>query len=228
MLTPRLFKFRFSLISVFVLVLGIAIGFTLKTVSLWHWFDPPNKANLASIPTYVIEPPDIPTIAIRSKSPDGPPTAPSQNLVGPDGNVNFGVFGQVYVAGLTLKQARTAVEKHLSQYLDTPTAAIDVFAYNSKFCYLITRGGASGDQVTQLAITGNETALDGIAQLGGLKLANSSTVWIARPAPNGLGSERILPIKLDRIFQGVADTNHQLLPRDRLYISPDAASAAEN
>ena len=228
MLLKRRLKFRFSLVSVFVLVLGIAIGFTLKTVSLWHWFGPPNEAHMASLPRYTIEPPDILTIEVHSKSPNGPPAATSQHLVGPDGRVNLGIYGQVYVSGLTLEQARTAVERHLSKYLDTPTAAVDVFASNSKNFYVITRRGTTGDEVAQFRITGNETALDGLAQLGGLKAANATKVWIARPALSGVGSEAILPVNLDRIAQGFSDTNYRLLPGDRLYISQDSAAGTAN
>ena len=38
-----------------------------------------------------------------------------EHLVGPDGRVNLATYGQVYVAGLTLDQAREAIQKHLSQ-----------------------------------------------------------------------------------------------------------------
>jgi protein involved in polysaccharide export with SLBB domain len=228
MLLNRRIRFRFSLATVFALILGIGIGFTLKTVSLWHWFVPPNEAHMATLPRYTIEPPDILTIEMHSKSLNGPPAAPFQHLVGPDGRVNFGVYGQVYVAGLTLEQARTAVESHMSKYLDTPTAAVDVIASNSKNFFVITRRGSAGDEVAQFRITGNETALDGLAQLGGLKAANATEVWIARPAPNGIGSEAILPVNLDRIARGDSDTNYQLLPGDRLYISQDSAAGAAN
>lgn len=223
----RRFKFRFSLAGMFVLILGVAVGFTAKTVSLWHWSGPPNEAHMASLPRYTVEPPDILTIEVHSKSPNGPPATPAQHLVGPDGRVNLGVYGQVYVAGLTLEQARTAVERHLAKYLDSPTAAIDVFACNSKTFYVITQC-ATRDNVAQFRIAGNETALDGLAQLGGLKAAKTTKVFIARPAPNGVGSETILPINLDRIAKGFSETNYQLLPRDRLYISQDSPAEEAN
>ena len=47
-------------------------------------------------------------------------------------------------------------------------------------------------------------------------------MWIARPAPNGVGCEQILPIEWDKIAQGgVTATNYQLMPNDRLYIAED-------
>jgi protein involved in polysaccharide export with SLBB domain len=227
MLLNRRLKVHFSLASTFVLMLGVGIGFTLKTVSLWHWFGPPNEAHMDSLPRYTIEPPDILTIDVHSNSPNGLPVTPVQHLVAPDGRVNLGVYGQVYVAGLTLEHARMAVERHLSKYLDTPTAAVDVFACNSKTFYVITQG-ANRDEVAQFRITGNETALDGLAQFGGLKAPNTAKVFIARPAPNGVGSDAILPIDLDRIAKGFSDTNYQLLPRDRLYISQASAAGTSN
>src|SRR5438874_1751904 len=54
-----------------------------------------------------------------------------QHLVGPDGTVTLGSYGSVPVVGLTLAQAKTAVETHLRQYLEDPEVAVDVFAYNS-------------------------------------------------------------------------------------------------
>ena len=60
------------------------------------------------------------------------------------------------------------IERHLSTYLEAPQVAVDVFAYNSKTYYVITQGAGQGDDVTEFPITGNETVLDAIAQLGGL------------------------------------------------------------
>lgn len=145
-----------------------------------------------------------------------------EHLVGPDGRINLSTYGQVYVAGLTLDQARDAIEKHLSNYLEEPQVAVDVFAYNSKTYYVITQGAGNGDDVTEFPITGNETVLDAIAQLGGLSQLSSTRIFIARPAPNGVGCEQILPVNWDEVSRGGSTaTNYQLMPRDRLYIAED-------
>ena len=43
-----------------------------------------------------------------------------QYLVGPDGTVNLRQYGVVHVAGKTVTEARLAIQKHLSQFLDSP------------------------------------------------------------------------------------------------------------
>jgi protein involved in polysaccharide export with SLBB domain len=128
----------------------------------------------------------------------------------------------VYVAGLTVEQARQTIQEHLKEYLEDPQVAVDIFAYNSKTYYVITQGAGQGDDVAQFPITGNETVLDAIAHLGGISQLSSQKIFIARPAPNGVGCEQILPVNWAEISRGGSTaTNYQLMPRDRLYISED-------
>jgi len=143
-----------------------------------------------------------------------------QHLVGPDGRVNLGTYGSVYVAGMTLEQVRAAVEQQLSAKLEDPEVFADVLAYNSKVYYVVTQGGGFGDNVSRLPVTGNETVLDAVASLGGISQVSSTTLWIARPAPNGVGCEQILPVDWEDITRGASTaTNYQLMPGDRLFIS---------
>ena len=46
-----------------------------------------------------------------------------------DGTIGLGVYGSVYVTGMTLEQARLAIEMHLSQSLLEPEISLDVYAY---------------------------------------------------------------------------------------------------
>ncbi|MCO6043134.1 polysaccharide biosynthesis/export family protein [Aeoliella sp. ICT_H6.2] len=145
-----------------------------------------------------------------------------EHLVGPDGRVNLGTYGSVYVTGLTLDQAKARIEDKLSQYLVEPEVIVDVFSYNSKKYYIITQGAGFGDNVVTAPITGNDTVLDAIAAIGGLSQLSSTKIFIARPAPAGTGCEQILPVDYEAITRGaVTATNYQLLPGDRLYIEED-------
>jgi polysaccharide biosynthesis/export protein len=167
----------------------------------------------------VIEDPQV-SVSLAFSS--GSQQITGEHLVGLDGRVNLSTYGQVYVAGMTLDEARKAIEAHLSQYLDNPQVAVDVFAYNSKTYYVITQGGGNGDDVAEFPITGNETVLDAIAQLGGISPVSSTRIFIARPAPNGVGCEQILPVNWAEISRGGSTaTNYQLMPKDRLYIAED-------
>lgn len=165
---------------------------------------------------------DNPQVSVSLASASGSQQISGEHLVGPDGRINLATYGQVYVAGLTLEQARQAVQEHLKNYLEDPQVAVDIFAYNSKTYYVITQGAGQGDDVQQFPITGNETVLSAIAHLGGISQLSSQKIFIARPAPNGVGGEQILPVNWDEISRGGSTaTNYQLMPGDRLYIAED-------
>ena len=143
-----------------------------------------------------------------------------QHLVGPDGTVNLGTYGKVFVAGMTLSEAKTAIEAQLAKYLENPQISVDVFAYNSMVYYIITEGAGLGDRVVRVAATGNETVLDAISQINGLSQLSSKKIWIARPGPGGLGCDQILPVNWEEITKGAATaTNYQVLPGDRVFIA---------
>jgi protein involved in polysaccharide export with SLBB domain len=146
-----------------------------------------------------------------------------EHLVTPDGTINLGTYGAVYVAGLTLPQARCVIEKYLSQFVLNPQISLSVFAYNSKVYYVIFDGGGFGQQVLRFPITGNETVLDAISNVAGLPaVASKKRLWLARPAPAGHPCDQILPIDWLAITQGGSTaTNYQLFPGDRIYVKAD-------
>jgi protein involved in polysaccharide export with SLBB domain len=124
---------------------------------------------------------------------------------------------------MTLAEAREAIELKLSETLEDPEVVVDIFSYNSKKYYIITQGAGLGDNVTESPVTGNETVLDAISRIGGISQVSSTNIWIARPAPNGIGGDQILPIDWEAISRGASTaTNYQLFPGDRLYIAEDA------
>lgn len=146
-----------------------------------------------------------------------------EHLVRPDGTVSLGIYGSVYISGLTLSSARHAIERHLSEHLNQPQVYLDVLAYNSKVFYIVTDGGGAGEQVFRFPCTGNETVLDALSQINGLPVvASKKDIWIARPAPPEVGYEQILDVDWNGIVRGgQSKTNYQLLPGDRLYVQAD-------
>jgi protein involved in polysaccharide export with SLBB domain len=152
-----------------------------------------------------------------------------EHLVRQDGTIGLGSFGCVYVAGMTLDQAKCAIEKHLSHYLLNPQVSVDVFAYNSKFYYVIADGGGFGQQVIRFPITGNETVLDAISNIQGLPpVASKKRIWLARPAPANHHCNQILPVNWEAVLAGSTETNYQLFPGDRVYVSADRLIALDN
>ena len=159
------------------------------------------------------------TVSLAQMAPLQPITG--EHLVTPDGTINLGTYGSVMVTGLSLGQAKHAIEAHLAQFLDTPEVAVDIFSYNSKRYYVILQGAGLGDVVYTFPITGNETVLDAISQVNGLQSFSSKNIWIARPSP---ASQESLVLPVDwRSVTSLAETgtNYQLLPGDRLFVSQD-------
>jgi protein involved in polysaccharide export with SLBB domain len=187
----------------------------------------PKELRLVNTPPYIIQTPDILLIESPRSLPDQP--IAGEHLVRADGTVSLGLYGSVHVAGLTIEEARQAVEKHLTPFLREPKVSVDVYAYNSKFYYVITDGAGYGEQVIRLTFTGNETVLDAISQIGGLpNVASKKRIWIARPDAHDEQSGFILPVNWTAIAQcGQRATNYQIFPNDRLYIHSDRLQALD-
>jgi polysaccharide export outer membrane protein len=195
----------------------------------------PTELRKMSLPPYTVAPPDILLIESTQNLPNQP--VKGQHLVRPDGTINLGIYGaSVYVAGMTLDQARIAVAQAIQSRLDPEKVkvklediTVDVLAYNSKVYYVITDGGGFGEQVYRIPVTGNETVLDAIAQINGLPaVASKKHIWVARRAPHG-DKNNILPVDWCGITQrGDTSTNYQVFPGDRVYVQADRLIATDS
>ena len=145
-----------------------------------------------------------------------------EHLVRPDGTVGLGTYGSVHVAGLTLAEAKAAIEEQLSQYLLDPEVSVDVLGYNSKVYYIVTDGAGFGEQVYRFPITGNETVLDAISQINGLPpVASKKRIWVVRSTPDSEFLET-LPVDWKSITMGGPHaTNYQIFPGDRIYVQAE-------
>lgn len=164
-----------------------------------------------------------PQVLVTLPDPSAKQTVAGQHLVRPDGTVGLGIYGGVYVAGMTLAEAKLAIEQHLQQHMHNPQVSVDVLGYNSKSYYVIADGGGAGNQVYKMPSTGNETVLDAIAQIKGLPtVSNSRQIWVARPSANPCNADQRLYVDWDAISMGGdTSTNYQLFPGDRLYVQSD-------
>ena len=150
------------------------------------------------------------------------------HLVGPDGGVVLGSYGRVSVVGMTIDEAKKAIEKHLSEHLENPEVSVDVYAYNSKVYYVVTQGAGLGDGVFRFPITGNETVLDAISAVNGMQQVSSKKIWVARPTDEP-GKIQNLPVCWEEITADAnACTNYQILPGDRVFIEEDPLIAFDN
>jgi protein involved in polysaccharide export with SLBB domain len=170
-----------------------------------------------------------PKVAVSMPDVAGKQVISGEHLVRPDGRVALGVYGSVYVAGLTLDEVKQTVEAHLAKYIHRPEVQVDVLAYNSKVYYVITDGGGFGERIARLPFTGNETVLDAISQIDGLSSVSSKRIWVARPGPADLDCAQTMPVDWCAVTRDAATaTNYQILPGDRIYIKADSMIAFDN
>jgi polysaccharide export outer membrane protein len=144
------------------------------------------------------------------------------HLVAMDGTVTLGTYGSVSVVGLTVAQAKQAVQSHLLQFFEENLeVSLEVRGYNSKIYYIVTQGAGLGDGVYRFPITGNETVLDAISQINGLQRVSSKKIWVARPT-DSVGSMQRLEVSWEDITANAnARSNYQILPGDRVFVAED-------
>jgi len=156
---------------------------------------------------YRIGSPDVLHIEARSQAMTG------DYLVAPDGTINLRQYGSVQVGGKTVAEAKAAVDNHLAEFLESPDVVVEVVGFNSKVYYIVAHGKELGDKVIRVPLTGDETVLDAVAQVG-----SGETVWLIRRAPDNC-SDVILPVDFDAIVQGGSTaTNYQILSGDRVFV----------
>jgi polysaccharide export outer membrane protein len=190
----------------------------------------PREQDKQTLPIYRVAPPDI--LLIRaSPSVLEPVRAPldGQHLVRPDGSINLGVYGDVWVAGHSLDEIRDLVALKILERTGNnqlkpedvkKELQVDVLAYNSQVYYVITDGGGYGEQVYPIPIKGNETVLDAIGAIGGIPpVGSKKKIWVARSTPYQSPHPIILPVDWCAVAQyGRSDTNYQIFPGDRIYV----------
>jgi polysaccharide export outer membrane protein len=147
------------------------------------------------------------------------------HLVAMDGTVTLGSYGGVSVVGLTVAQARLAVQQFLMQFFESLDVSLEVNGYNSKVYYIVTQGAGFGDGVYRFPMTGNETVLDAISQINGLQRVSSKRIWVARPTDNAGGMQRLEVSWEDITANANARSNYQILPGDRVFVAEDGLIA---
>lgn len=163
-------------------------------------------------------------------------TAPRRYVVGMDGVVRLDKVTSVYVAGMTLREAEDAIHTKLAPRGMETDVRLSIAQFNSKVYYVITKGAALGDEVTRLPIPfpvdGKENVAEALARAYDnadrqLKLSELASVSLTllRPAPNGVGEQRVYPITWDPATQSPTPlTNYGILPGDRILVEPTPAA----
>lgn len=169
---------------------------------------------------------EAPRVSVSLATPHADDNIRGEHAIKSDGTIRLGTYGDVHVAGQTLPQIKAAIETHLAKFLFRPAVSVDVKTSRSKFYYVIADHGGAGEIVVRQPATGNETVLDAVSQGVGQQATSIGRIWIARPVPAGT-ADQILPVDWAGISQrGHTNTNYQILPGDRVYITgkPHAAT----
>jgi polysaccharide biosynthesis/export protein len=192
-----------------------------KRIPQYGVIDPaqPRELQKAPFAPYVIEPPDELEIAIKPPTAD---PAPSTFIVQPDGFVDLGFPGDVFVAGLTLVEAEQRIAAQLASLPkekdgssnEKYQVSVRLANNQSKFYYVVGAVGNPG----RFKSSGNETVLDAILLA---QLRNNSVpqkAYLARPHPAG-APDQILKIDWFGIRdRGDTLTNYQIQPGDRIIV----------
>lgn len=191
-----------------------------KKIPQYGVIDPeqPRELHMASMPPYVVEPPDELEVAVR---PAVAELSLNTVVVQADGNLDLGLLGDVYVAGLTLQQVELKIAQHLAA-VEKPAAGqaayqVSVRLVNgssSKFFYVLGTVTTQG----KFPATGNDTVLDAILAAGLRTNSLPEKAYLVRPHPAG-GPDQILKIDWCGIRdRGDTLTNYQVFPGDRIIV----------
>jgi polysaccharide export outer membrane protein len=192
-----------------------------RQVPKYGVIDPTQARELhkALYPPYVLEPPDELEITVRPSLPDW---SPSTFVVQPDGSVDLGFVGDVYVAGMTLRQAEEQIAMQVAAQSrpnnggtrEPYQVSVRLANNQSKYYYVLGTVVSPG----RVKTTGNETVLDAIVQAGLRSNSLPEKAYLVRPHPAG-APDQILKIDWCGIKdRGDTLTNYQILPGDRIVV----------
>jgi protein involved in polysaccharide export with SLBB domain len=174
---------------------------------------------------YIIEPPDVLRITI-SPSGGNRTRYPIAGIyrVRPDGNILLGRYGEVFVAGLFVDQAKFQVarcvtkveceEKVREEAEKRLIARMTIDGAEHSRGYHIVVDDVSGERTYRQAVTPNCTVLDAIRQVEGLpELAGKAWVWVERSTGEVLEVDWLAVTRT-----GSPATNYEINGGDRLYV----------
>jgi hypothetical protein len=171
-------------------------------------------------PGYRVQPPDVLFVSVTHSGSAAADTPPFEGecLVRSDGKIDLGNWGEVPVEDKTVDEIRHAIEQLVEAESGACSVHVSVFAQNSKVYYVVEKDSfSSGAKVHRFPITGNETALDALSQVGRLNELSRKQMWVARPVLGG--PDEVLPINWQ--WTGpttITGNNPPLMPNDRIIV----------
>jgi polysaccharide export outer membrane protein len=200
---------------------GFARKHEAKSIPQYGTIDPSQPAELRKVSQtpYVIEPPDELEITVQ---PSIPSWIPASFVVGADGFLDLGLAGDVYLYGLTLREAEDRIAEQLNDNARREDAkanphyrvSVRLATGQSKYYYVLGTVTNQG----RYKVVGNDTVLDAIIQAGLRSNSLPEKAYLVRPHPLG-GPEQIFKIDWFGIKdRGDTLTNYQVFPGDRVVV----------
>jgi len=157
---------------------------------------------------YIIGPEDIIEVNIW-KEPDLSRTV----LVRPDGKISLPLVGDIKAMGITPTQLAQAIEKKLSEYIESPVVSVILTGINNPKIYILGRVNKPG----MYPLRDRITLLQAIALAGGFaEWAKKSKVIILRQTGD---KDQRLVINIDKIIKGKKGIHDIILQRgDRIIV----------
>ena len=181
----------------------------------------PRELDERVLPPYTVEPGD--TVIVQAADLDAPVQLPGDQVIMPDGTISLGKYGEVIVAGKTVRDIENLVRAVIksqgkdpgSQGKDPGPIVARVVSRVSKVYYVLGEVNSPG----AFPLQGREKVLDGIVAAGGLTDRGSRVnIILSRPTPPD-SCRVVLPVCYREIVQlGDTTTNYQLAPGDRIYV----------
>jgi polysaccharide export outer membrane protein len=192
-----------------------------KSIPQYGTIDPglPGELRKVTQAPYVIEPPDELEITAQ---PSFPNLGPATFTVQPDGVVDLGLPGDVYVCGLTLAEAEERITLQLDdaararnpRAVERYRVSVRLANNQSKYYYVIGTVQNQG----RFKLLGNETVLDALMQAGLKSNSLPEKAYLVRPHPLG-GPDQVYRIDWCGIKdRGDTLTNYQIFPGDRVVV----------
>lgn len=168
--------------------------------------------------TYRIGAADEVVVTVRDN-----PDLTSRARVRTDGNISVSLIGDVYVEGLTPREAGDKFYKLFQQYLrDLPREAVgvEVVGFFSKRIYVFSYGIGQ----RQIPFTGDTTVLDAVSASGLLGITSAPRrIMVVRGEPDPQKLPKKLKVNLvDIVVKGKNDKNIPLRENDVVYIPANA------
>ncbi len=174
----------------------------------------PRELDMRVLPPYTVEPGD--SVIVQPADLDSPVQLPGDQIIFPDGTISLGKYGQVIVAGKTVRDMENLVRAVIkSQDKDPGPIVVRIVSRVSKIYYVLGEVNSPG----AFPLRGNESVLDGIVAAGGLTdRASRSNIVLSRPTKPD-SCRVVLPVCYREIVQlGDTTTNYQLAPGDRIFV----------